>query len=452
MSNSKGEYDVIVVGGGTGGVPAAIAAARNGARVLLIEKNGFLGGVTTGGLTPPVWPTWISGGSSGKDKEYFIKGIFAEMLERMSNLDALASDGHTMDEEVLKYVLEEMCLEAGVELLMHSFLFRVAKDKRLLTSVDIANKSGARSISGKVFIDGTGDADLIALAGGEWLQGRKSDGATQPVTMTFRLGGVDTSKPLSDSPFFCRTKSGGKDPFEMPEDVAAIHKEYVEAQKRGEITDPRPVLMYWSYSRPGIVHFNTTRVHRVDATKVEDLTKAEIEGKRQVIQILRLLRKFPAFANAYLVQMSSEIGVRETRRIVGEYTMTKDDVMNGKKFEDGVARGHAPIDIHDPLPNMPTDIEMIYLPEDLTYDIPYRSLVPKDFDNVLIGSRCLSATHEASASTRMIHQLYAVGQAVGVAAALASKQNIPCNKLDVKLLRQTLKKQGAIVWEEGMPG
>lgn len=447
MSNSRGEYDAIVVGGGTGGVPAAIAAARNGARVLLIEKNGFLGGLTTGGLTIPRWPSWIGGHSAENPKEYFIKGIYTEMINRMKELDAVAADEHTFDEQVLKYVLQEMCVEAGVELLLHSFVFRVIKKGRQLTSIDIANKSGVSSVSGMVFIDGTGDADLVALAGGKWLQGRSSDGATQPMTMTFRLGGVDTEKLSPNGPYLYLRHRNWKGP--MPDDIEYVHREYIEAKKRGEITTPRAELHWWQYSHPGILHFNATRIQHLDATKAEDLTKAEIEGKRQVIEIIRFLRRFPAFANAYLIQMSSEIGVRETRRIVGEYVLTEEDVLSGKKFKDGIARGAAPIDIHDPTQET---IELTFLPENTTYDIPYRCLVPKDFDNILVGSRCISATHKAFGSVRMIPQVYAIGQAAGVAAAFACQKNVPCRELDFELLRQALKEQGAVIWEEGMPG
>jgi hypothetical protein len=454
MPDLKAEYDVVVVGGGTGGVPAAIAAARNGMSVLLIEKNGFLGGLTTGGLTIPVWPHWTGGRAGEGPREYFIKGIYTEIRDRLNELGALAPDERTADEEILKFVLQELCLEAGVQLLFHSFVFRLTKNGRRVTTIEIANKSGSRSFSARVFIDGTGDADLVALAGGQWLKGRDADGATQPMTMTFRLGGVDTDKLAQDSPYHhSRISARGQGPSEMPEGVASIHEEYLEAKNREEISDPRPILMYSHYFRPGIVHFNTTRVQYLDATNAEDLTRAEIAGKRQVIEILKFLKRFPAFADAYLIQMSSEIGIRETRRIVGDYVLTEEDVLSGRKFEDGIARGHAPVDIHDPdAQDMSTDVILKFLPRGTTYDIPYRCLVPKDFDNVLMGSRCLSATHEAHGSVRMIHHISAVGQAAGTAAALACRNDVPCHRIDVEGLRRTLAEQGASIWREGMPG
>jgi len=445
MRNSRAEYDVVVVGGGTGGVPSAIAASRNGMSVLLIEKNGFLGGLTTGGLITP-WPHWLAKHSWENFKEPYVEGIYTEILGRLHELGALAADGRTWDEEVLKYVLEEMCLEAGVQLLLHSFAFRVSKDGRQAMSVEIANKSGGRSVSGKIFIDGTGDGDLVALAGAKWQKGRESDGATQPVSMTFRLGGVDTDKLSRYGPFDYIQRARWAKPPEMPDDVVNIHKEYLEAKKRGEITNPRAELQWWHHSRSGIVHFNTTRVQHLDATNAEHLTKAEVEGKRQVIETLRFLRRFPAFANAYLIQMSSEIGVRETRRIVGEYVLTSEDVLSSKKFEDGIARGHAPIDIHDPKEPMST-VKMVWCSDYTSYDVPYRCLLPKGIDNVLIGSRCISATHEAFSSVRLVPQVSAIGQAAGTAAALACQKNIPCKQLDVKLLRSTLKEQGASIWQ-----
>lgn len=448
MSDSEVQYDAVIVGGGTGGVPAAIAAARNGSNVLLIEKNGFLGGLASGGLMS-AWPHWLARHSWEDPKEPYVEGIYAETLERLDKLGALALDRHNWDDEMLKYVLEEMCLESGVKLLLHSFAFRVSKDGRYVTSVEIANKSGAMSVSGKVFIDGTGDGDLISLAGARWQGGREADGATQPMSLTFRLGGVDCAKVPKYSPTHYILSLYWAEPRDMPDDVAAIHKEYLAAQKRGEITNPRGELLWWHHFRPGVIHFNTTRIQHLDATKAEDRTKAEIEGKRQVVETLRFLKRFSGFENAYLIKMSNEVGVRETRRIVGEYTLTEEDVLGGRKFEDGVARGHGPVDIHDPTQSTST---MIYCPDYTSYDIPYRCLLPKDLDNVLVASRCISATHEAFGSVRMVPQIFAIGEAAGTAAALTCKQGVPCKRLDVGLLRSTLREQGASVWEEGMPG
>lgn len=448
MSENNEHYDVVVVGGGTGGAPAAISAARNGAKVLLIEKNGFLGGLATGGLMSP-WPHWLARHSWENPKEPYIEGIYTEILDRLDQLGALAPDHRNWDDEVLKFVLEEMCCETGVKLLLHSFLFRVLTDEHVINSIEVANKSGVMSISGKVFIDGTGDGDLVALAGGYFEEGRPSDGATQPMSLTFRLGGVDFDKVPRYSPSHYFLSIYWSEPPVMPDDVAEIHKEYLEAQESGEISNPRGELLWWRYHRPGILHFNTTRIQNLDATNAEDLTKAEIEGKRQVMETLKFLKRFPGFADAYLIKMGNEVGVRETRRIIGEYVLTKEDVLKGRKFEDGIARGHGPIDIHDPTLSTST---MVYCPDYTSYDIPYRCLSSKDLSNVLIASRCISTTVEAFASIRMLPQVIAIGQAAGTAAALACKENIPCKQLNIGLLRSTLKSQGASIWEEGMPG
>lgn len=448
MSDSGAEYDVVVVGGGTGGAPAAIAAARNGARVLLIEKNGFLGGLASGGLMS-AWPHRLARHSWEDQREPYIEGIYAEMRRRLAELGALAEDDHNWDDEVLKFVLEEMCLESGVQLLLHSFVFRVSTEGRQVESVEVANKSGAAVFSARIFVDGTGDGDLVALAGARLEKGRPPDGALQPMSLTFRLGGVDSEKVPEYSPTHYILSVYWSEPREMPEEVAKIHEEYLKAQKRGEITNPRGELLWWHYHRPGIIHFNTTRIQNLDATNAEDLTRAEIEGKRQVMETLQFLRRFPPYRNAYLLKMSNEVGIRETRRIIGEYVLTSEDVLSGRKFRDGVARGHGPVDIHHPTDSAST---MVYCPDHTSYDIPYRCLLPQDLDNVLIASRCISATHEAFASVRMVPQIIAIGQAAGTAAALAIQEDSPCKMLDVGRLRRVLKEQGASIWEEGMPG
>ena len=450
IKNYREEYDVVVVGGGTGGTPAAIAAARNGVDVLLIEKNGFLGGMTTGGITP-VWPYWLARNSMEDFKEAYIEGVFAEIQNRLHELGALDTNGRHRDEEVLKFVLEEMCLQSGVQLLYHSFLFRVSKDGRKVLSIDVANKSGLRSLSGKVFVDGTGDGDLATLAGAEWQKGRESDGAMQPMSTVFKLAGVDTDRLSEHSPWHYEMFAELGGVSEMPDDIAEIQKGYLDAKAREEITDPRSSLQWVVRPERGIVEFNGTRVQHLDATKAEDLTQAEISGKRQAIEIWRFLKRFPAFANSYLIQMSTETGIRESRRIVGEYMLTEEDVLSGKKFEDGVARAGAPIDIHDPTEPM-SGLSLVHLPDHTSYDIPYRCLVPKGVDNVLIGSRCISATHEAFSSVRLIPQVSALGQAAGTAAALACQKALSCKRLDVELLRHTLKEQGANIWQQGMPG
>jgi hypothetical protein len=342
-----------------------------------------------------------------------------------------------------------MCVEAGVQILLHSIAFRVARDGRLVRSVEVANKSGATAVAARIFVDGTGDGDLAVLAGATWEMGRSGDGATQPMSTTFRLAGVDPDKVPKYSPGLYILSVYWSQPPEMPDDVAEIHHEYLEAQKRGEITNPRGELLWWHHYQPGVIHFNTTRIQHLDATNAEERTRAELEGRRQVIETLRFLRRFPAFKNAYLVKMSNEVGVRESRRIIGEYVLTMDDVLSGRKFADGVTRGHGPVDIHDPKLSTST---MVYCPDYTSYDVPYRCLLPLGLDNVLIASRCISATHEAFASVRMMPQIIAIGQAAGTAAGLACREDVPCKQLDVALLRRVLKEQGASIWEEGMPG
>jgi hypothetical protein len=293
-------------------------------------------------------------------------------------------------------------------------------DENIIRGVLVHNKSGIQTILGKVIVDATGDGDVAVMAGAPYEKGRKEDGLTQPMTLNFRMGGVDIERMPS------REK---------------INRLYKEAKVRGEITIPREDVLWFLTTRRGEIHFNTTRIIKVDGTRAEDLTRAEVEARRQMVELVKFLRaKVPGFENAYISSSGTQIGVRESRRIIGEYVITGEDIMEARKFEDVIARGSYPIDIHSPTGEGTTNPPM---PPGLSYDIPYRSLVPKNIDNLLIAGRCISSTHEGQSAIRVIPIVVAIGQAAGVAASLSAKLNIPPRKLDISLLQKTLREQGA---------
>lgn len=418
MTGTPSQYEVVIVGGGTAGVAAAIAAARNDADTLLIERYGFLGGTMTAGLVNP-FMTFYAG------EEQIIQGIFQEMLERLEDMNGYDEKTKSFDVEVMKIVLDRMIGEAGVKPLLHTCVIGTSMKANMIRGVEIHNKSGRKTVLGEVLVDSTGDGDVAVMAGAPYEKGRTEDGLTQPMTLNFRMGGVDVEKM-------------------PPRDV--VNRLFREAKARGGITFPREHVLFFSTTRKGEIHFNTTRVIKVDGTNAEDLTYAEIEARKQMIQLVRFLKeRVSGFEDAYLLTSGTQVGIRETRRIVGDYVFTGEDITKAKKFNDVIARGSYWIDIHSPTGEgqEKTNFYMKGPPAGASYDIPYRCIVPKKVDNLLIAGRCISSTHEAQAAIRVIPIVIAIGQAAGTAAALSVKRDVSPRELDISLLQETLRKQGA---------
>jgi hypothetical protein len=389
-------HDVVVVGGGPGGVCAAVGAAREGASVLLIERYGFLGGMATAGLVNPFMAYKIGG-------KRLTSAVFNELLDRLRDAGALAQDAQVFDDEKMKIVLDRMMQDHGVDLLLHSTLVGVEMDRRRITHVQTMAKSGRTDVAGTMFVDSTGDGDLAAHAGAPVEIGRRQDGLCQPMTLCFRIGGV----------------AGEPGVGQLREELTEI---FLAAKAAGEVDNPREDVLVFGTMVPHMFHFNTTRVVRRDATNTWDLTAAELEGRRQVAELFDLFkRRSPRFKDAYLVKMAAQIGVRESRRVVGEYVLDVSEVIEAAKFEDGIARSRYPVDIHSPT-GEGTLIRR--LPPGEFYEVPYRCLVPKNVDNLLIGSRCISATHEAHSSLRVMPVVAGIGEAAGVAAAWAAREGI----------------------------
>jgi hypothetical protein len=418
MAGSHTDFDVIVAGGGPGGIAAAIASAREGAKTLLVERYGFLGGAGTAMMVNP----WMSY-RAGDGGEQIIFGVLQELIDGMSELGMY---GHpkarnAFDPEALKVVAERLCLEAGVTLLYHTFLAGVNMGSGgNIQSIRLANKSGLVDLSARMYVDATGDADLAALAGALVEKGREVDSHCQPMTLNFRMADVDIPR--------------------MP-DKNEITRLFLEAKERGELDCPREDVLWFYANQPDVIHFNTTRVILKDATDPWQLTEAEIEGRRQVQQLVAFLKKDVAgFENAYLQTTAPQIGVRESRRVMGEHVLTAEELLSACKFDDCVARGAYPVDIHNPT-GSGTIIRKLKPGE--WYDIPLRSLIPLKLDNLLVGGRPISATHEAHSAIRVQPIAIAIGQAAGTAAALCVKDNVSPREIQVGKVQQSLQSQGA---------
>ncbi len=415
------KYDLIVVGGGLSGVCASVAAARAGMSVLLIEKSGALGGAMSNSLVYPFMRYWTTDKETN-EKKYLSGGIFKEMLNRQNEMDLNTNDMN-FSPEYFKFILDELTSEAGVDVLFHTVLYDVVKENRALKSINVIAGSQKLTFDADYFIDTTGDGNLFYMAGCDYQLGRESDNLCQPMTTCFRMSGVDLKL------FYAESRN--------------IHKIYLEKQQSGEITNPREDILTFDGIGEGILHFNTTRIVKLNPTDPFDVSKAEKAAREQIFEITNFLKEVsPAFKNSTVISVASDIGVRESRKLRGEHILTEEELKNCTKFEDGIALGNYDIDIHNPAGS---GTSHYYFKAGEYYSIPYRSLLPKEFDNLLVAGRCISATHEAQASVRIMPICACMGEAAGLAIAVAKQTNTNTHTLDTNILREKLKSNGAIL-------
>jgi ribulose 1,5-bisphosphate synthetase/thiazole synthase len=445
------EADVIVAGGGPGGLPAAIAAARHGAKVVLIERYGFLGGLATAGLVAP-----ILGHTASRSHTPIVEGLLKEMTERMHALggaltweEACREWGIRFDAETFKRVADEMVQEAGVNLMLHALVTDAVVEDGQITATIIESKSGRQAVAGKVIVDATGDADVASRAGAQIRQGRDFDGRVESMGSFMHIGGVP----------------------ELSEEQLATARDKVQQAMDGG---------RFRFYNPGFTGTNT--MHRDhfspnmtrwpgDPTDARDLTQAEVGVRREAWKLLAFLREeVPGFENCYL-RLTSQVGPRESRQVMGDYVLTGEDVHQGHKFEDAIARGSWWIDIHCPLGHTyPVHLCIVecprqercpfwaaehgktmrkradlYPPDDDWYDISYRCLTARGIDNLLVSGRCISATHQGMAGARVMGTCVAIGQAAGTAAAMAVRLGVKPRDVDVDRLRRALRDDGALV-------
>lgn len=447
----QSHYDVIVAGGGTAGMAAAIAAGRNGAKTLLIEKNGYLGGTSVMGIP-------FLGVFDGNNQQV-VRGLLEEIVQRLiqengsighvigarwSNAGHMEGDAFVLtpfDSEILKYVAQEMALEANVDLLLHTWISGATVKDGRITGVTVLNKSGSRTITADVIVDATGDADICAFAGAEMI---KKD-HVQNSSILFAIANVDTEK------LYEALQKG-----DHVDGWGWWHSRIVKAQKLGgedssvvhlaghfKPNEDDPEITFTAVSgRHGEVYLNATRTVNIDATSGESLTAGEISERRNVMKLIKtLVENVPGFKNAY-VSKTSEIGIRESRSVVGDYILTGDDVFNGKTFDDVISRGAYPSDIHDPKGGR---TQFTFIKAGGSYGIPYRCLLPKGIEGLLVAGRAISAYQDANGSVRLQGTVVGHGQAAGTAAALSAKEKTTPRGLSVKKLQAVLKDQGVIL-------
>jgi hypothetical protein len=474
-------YDVIVVGGGTAGTNAAIAAARLGARTCLVESGGYLGGTCL--ALANVIPFHNTRG------ERVVGGLAQELIDRLvdrggararphlSNPTGIGGSFTPVDPDILKLLLFDLVEAAGVELWLHSTFIEALADAGRVCGVRVHNKSGFHELRAGVVVDATGDADIVAGARGAFVQDVPE--AALNATLLFRMGGVASAAFIDD----VRSAPGKitllADPYLR--DVAGLDAAALVRERIHDIHDcpyvyltnlvrdyiPRRDWAEWGITgedranwgrlkpfgsrfsimplpgRDDTVTLNVTSI-TFDATDSAQASRAEIEAQRQLRVAQDVLRRYvPGFGAAFLHSVLPRLSVRASRRVVGEYQLTREDVESGARFPDGIARGAYPMSVQSK--DRPNVRQHLFVRDGGDYDVPFRCLVPKTLEGVLIAGRCISATREAAGSARMGAQCMAYGQAAGTAAALAARDRIAPRSVDVRTLRRKLADQGAIV-------
>ena len=446
------ESDIVVVGGGPAGLCAAVAAARGGAKVMLVEKNAFCGGMATAGMVAPFMTCYDSGGD-----KMLIRGIFEELVERLiavggaihpskveskTAFTSYIDKGHVhvtpFKAESLKIVADEMLTEAGVKILYHTQLVDAEAEGDLVTRIIVAMKEGLASIRAKAFIDCTGDGDLAAKAGAAYTIGN-AQGKMQPATMFFTVGGVDVSKVDEDI-------AKNWDNFYRKDGInyRSLHWRVSEARENGDWPLDRVSIGLFRGVEEDEFSINTSRVMNIDGTKSESLTEGEIAGRQQVRIIFNFLKKYvPGFENSRLILSGSTLGIRETRHIKGIKTLTVDQILNCEVPEDSIMLAANSVDVHGKYG--PKSNEYITIPEGKCYGIPYGTMIPPVFSNLAVAGRPISADCEAAGAIRVMPPCMGIGQAAGTAVAMAVLGGYDLRTLDVKALREKLSADGVML-------
>ena len=416
------ETDVLVVGGGPGGVCAGIMAARNGVKTLLVERYGCLGGMAVFGEVTPFMRSHVN--DRALDRPVYVDWCRQMRLYRSDEVnrkfpfDENTAAGMVSKDEAM-LAMEDLLLEAGARIIYHHTLVDVIMEDGRIAAAVFHSKSGYCAVQAKIFIDSTGDGDLAVLAGAPFEFGNE-DGFCQPMTTCFKLAGVDRSR--------------------MP-DRAGINAIYDRIKAEGKIECPRENVLWFLTPEEDVIHFNTTRIIKKSAINGLELSEAEIEGRRQVRQFVDFLRRYvPGFEQARIHSIAHHVGVRESRRILGLIYQTAEDFKKAAKYPDGVVKANYPIDIHNP---SGTGTVMQHMELNDWYEIRYGALVPRNSKNLLMGCRSISLDHALHSSARVMPPVCSIGQAAGMAAALCVKKNTQPSELDGTEVRRELAAAGA---------
>lgn len=457
MKTVNREFDVVVLGAGPGGLAAALAAGRGGAKVLLVEKNGYLGGNMAIGL--PLL------GFLDKDGNKVIGGIADEFMKDMASYDTAyghAASEHKVcpmhnsvtlyDHELFKIVALHKVLDAGIEVLFHTDIESVNVENAEIREITLRGKGYRIFVKAKIYIDASGDGDMAYLAGASYEKGQKDTGILQPPTMMFTLSGVDIDRTidyLAENPDqMDRSKTidcaGGYDADFFRSDpnfvMVAMRKLFAQLREQGKMPVNRENIIVINSLLPGEVHMNCTRHLGTDGSDVFSVTRAEIEGYLQIEKFVETLHQYvPGFEKCYISQIYPSLGIRESRRFSGIRQLTESDVVNGVFNEETIGIGSYCVDIHagDGLSTIFTKIP--------AYGIPYGITVSDEIEGLMFAGRCASMDAVAMSSARVMPICMAIGEAAGVGAALAIKQGISPREVDVSQIRKTLLDTGAIL-------
>jgi len=441
------KYDVIICGGGPSGICAAVSAKRNQAKVLLIETSGLLGGANVLSLVGPLMTFHNLDGQ-------IIKGIGEEIVSRL--VAKGYSSGHRpdpigfcasvtpFDVEGLKEVYFDLIREEKIDLLLHAAVCDVLTGDDEITALKIATKSGIVEAAAKIYIDATGDGDVAAFSGCEYFFGRRGDNLTQPMTMLFTVANIDFSRLREYQKQHPEDFYNGKTATLDYLGLSGFFRKIEEARRLGDFNIPRDRVLLFENVIRGEATINISRVLNYSGVDPFALTQAEIEGRKQIKEAFNFLKKYiPGFENSFITKTPYQIGVRETRHILGAYLLQKDDIISERSFADAIALSAFPIDIHSPDGSSLDTAGQIK-----TYEIPLGVMIPRGPSNLIVTGRAVSATHEASASLRVTPTVMALGQAAGVLAAYSALKGILPVNAEYPEIAKLLKKGHAVFKKE----
>ncbi len=409
-------FDIIVVGAGIAGLSAAIKAGRIGAKVLLIEHFSFLGGMSTAGMVSPFMKHQVNG-------ETLVNGVFKDIEQEMRLQKGMIDNGFFANS--FRNATFNLIKDSNVSILFNTQILEVEKDKNTITSLKIFTEGKEAKVYAKIYIDTSGDAILSHLGNFLYSKGDEKTGKLQALTLFFRMGGIDMVNALD------YVKNNKHDFFNWMEydfdlnkiiSVAGYFSNIKKAISENKLSSDVQYIFYTTLPSSGEASFNTTNILGLDGSNTFEITKAELIGRNQVKEVVKILKnEVPGFENSFLLETAMHVGVRETRRVIGDYVISGEDIRKGRKFHDSIARGCYGIDIHG---QKDENSIMEELPEGEYYEIPLRSLIVKEANNLLAAGRCISATREGHAALRIMPTSAATGEACGATAALASLDNV----------------------------
>lgn len=431
MNELKSKYDVIVAGAGIAGISAAAKAAQLGASVLLIEHYGFVGGMSTAGMVSPFMKHKVN-------DEVLVRGVFEDIENEMVSRKGMIDNGFYASS--FRASAFELLKNANSTILLNAQINEVVRNGNSIKSIKVIVNEEELLIDADVFIDTTGDAQLVYLGNFPWVKGDEKSGKLQALTLFFRMADIDVKAVAKYA------KHHKEDFFDWMDydfdfnkiiSIAGFFSFVKRAIEQKKLPEEIQYIFFTTLPNSGEGSFNTSNILDIDGSTSEGLTKAELVGRNQVHQIVKLLQdEIPGFEKAILLETAVQVGVRETRRAIGDYIVTGDDIKFAHKFDDAIARGCYGIDIHG---QKDEQSRMEHLPEGDYYEIPIRALIVKDADNLLVAGRCISSTREGHSAFRIQPTSAATGEACGALAALAVKHKMQIRNVNFKDVQKLIK-------------